>query len=365
MRRLRVIDKMQDFEKHKLNFFSFLSRVDENDKKVGIISHANCTDGMASVIFMIQILKKKFPWIDADINFITYTKGKLDELSIDFYDKGIRKVFVLDLNVDASLFDEFEKFKSKFDVLFVDHHPLNPDLRIDEKVIKTHKDDCTSLVLFRFGEDVINYDKWNWLACVTAVSEFSYKDEDNLKFIQKHYDFNAENASGSKIFDLVNKINSLITYYSKDSLKAYEVLLKGDFNEIEKINKEVSEELDRCLKDFEENAEKYFDGYLCFYLFKPRFSFGSTLSTIMSVRHKGSTIIVISEVDEDNKFKVSARNNGVLRYSMNDMLKSGILGLEGALAGGHAVASGGSFLRRDLDKFKKNIIDFVRDRVNN
>jgi len=37
-------------------------------------------------------------------------------------------------------------------------------------------------------------------------------------------------------------------------------------------------------------------------------------------------------------------------------LKKGIQGLENAVAGGHAKASGASFMKKDLDTFKKNIL---------
>ena len=53
---------------------------------------------------------------------------------------------------------------------------------------------------------------------------------------------------------LVYKTGSLVIYYSKDSLKAYDIILKRNFDKIEEIHKEVSAELERCLKDFEKNV---------------------------------------------------------------------------------------------------------------
>ncbi len=357
---------MSDFLIHKEKFLRFLDNISEEDKHVGIVSHANCVDGLASAVFMAEILKKEKPFIKIDISFITYTSGILDNLSEKFENLGIKKVFVLDVNADASLYEEFEKFRDEFEVCFIDHHPINPNFKIKEGDIKTPSYDCTALTLFRFGEDIIDYNEWSWLACVASISEFSYKNEDNLNFIQSYYpDFNLNNVEFCEIFKMVTKINSLVTYYSKNSLEAYEVLINRDFEKMDKISRGISLELDRCLNDFEKNSENYFDGHLLFYFFKSKFSLSSTLSTIMSVRHKGSTIIIISEIEKTNMLKVSARNNGEnLTYPMNEMLRAGINGLNNALAGGHNPASGGSFLAKDIGKFKEQILNFVKYKVN-
>jgi len=355
---------VEEFEKYKKQFNSFLDNLG-SEEKVGIIAHANCTDGMASTVFLVEILKKRYPLLKSNIMFLSYTAGALDKLGERYLNEGISKAFVLDLNADVSLFDEFENFRKKFDVLFIDHHPINPKLIIDNKVIKTISADCTSLTLFRFGEGLIDYDVWSWLVCIACVSEFSWKKEENLKFIQKYYPSYVPGDESSDLLKLVHKINSLVTYYSKDSMKAYQIILDKDFDKINLIHEEVNAETSRCLKDFEENAEVYFDKHLYFYFFKSRFSIGSTVSTILSVMHRGSTIIILSEVEETDLMKVSARNNGEpLLYSMNEMLKSGVVGLEGAMAGGHAPASGGSFLRKDIDKFKEQVKEFVNGKIN-
>jgi len=362
----KVIGQLKEaVSEHKTNFFSFIDKI-KHDEKVGIIAHANCIDGMASTVFMVEILKKKYPSVKVDINFISYTAGSLDKLAERFKKIEIKSVFVLDLNVDVSLFEEFENFRKNFDVLLVDHHPLNPNLRIDEKIIKTHSADCTSFVVYKFGEDFIDYKKWNWLVCVASVSEFSWKNPENLKFIQSYYPAYTPGDEDSDLLKIVDKIGSLVIYYSKDSLKAYDLILKRNFDKIDEIHNEVSVELERCLKDFDKNAESHFNKHLYFYFFKSRFSLGSKMSTILSVGHKGSTIIVFSEVEGTDMIKAGIRNNGEpLKYTMTDLVRAGITGLENAMGGGHAPASGGSFLRKDLDKFKEQVKSFVKGKIEN
>lgn len=355
---------MQDFERHKSNFFSFMETFGPKEK-IAILSHQNCVDGMASAVFLVEIIKKKCPSLPSPtVMFLPYKIGCLENLEEQLKKKKIAKVFVLDVNLDVNLLEEFERFREKFDVCFIDHHPLNPKLRMDEKTIKTHTDDCTSLTLYRFGEGLIDEKRWSWLACVAAVSEFSYKNEDNLKFIQMQYPSFKVEEKNSEVWALVDKLGSLIIYYSSDSLKAYEVIVKRDFEKIEVIHSEVSAEMERNLKDFEDNAESLYSKQLYFYLITSRFDLGSKMSTLLSVRHKGSTVILFSETEGTNLIRVSTRNNGTpLRYTMPDLLRAGIAGLQNAIGGGHAPAAGGSFLRKDLATFKERVKAFVKAKI--
>ncbi|MEK6792689.1 MAG: DHH family phosphoesterase [Nanoarchaeota archaeon] len=355
---------MQDFERHNKNFFSFVDKIGPNEK-VGILTHSNCVDGMISAVFLIEILKRKLPNMPAPhVGFIPYKLGILDEYEEIFNLDGIKKVFILDANVDMNQLEETERFFDKFDVMFIDHHPLNPKLRVTEKMIKTHSDDCTSLVLYKLGEKLLEEKEWVELACIAAISEFSFNNDENLKFIQKHYSFDREDYQEEEIFYKVLKLNSLITYYIKDSRKAYEIILNKDYDEIDRVNKEISQEFDRCMKDFEENAERYFNNLLYFYFFKSKFSIGSRLSTTVSVKHKESTIIMLSDIEGTNLIKVSGRSNSKeLNYDLGDMIRAGINGLDKAIGGGHPRAVGGSFLKKDIDKFKQNIIGYVENRL--
>ena len=41
---------------------------------------------------------------------------------------------------------------------------------------------------------------------------------------------------------------------------------------------------------------------------------------------------------------------------MNKLMKKGVSGLENATGGGHVPAAGGRFMKKDLEKFKENIL---------
>jgi single-stranded DNA-specific DHH superfamily exonuclease len=151
---------MKNFEIHKKKFDTFLDKINE-DERVGILAHANCPDGMISTVFLIEILKKKFPKMrNPYVGFISYSKGILDKYESIFNREGVSKVFILDAGLDIDLLDELEKFMSKFEVLLNDHHPVNSSLKINDNIIKTNGDDCTSLVIYEFGKNILTEKSW-------------------------------------------------------------------------------------------------------------------------------------------------------------------------------------------------------------
>ena len=209
------------------------------------------------------------------------------------------------------------------------------------------------------------------LVCAAAVSEFSYQKIDNLKFLQKYYpSLNVENIKLSRPFEMADALGSVNLYYRDNPSKAYELVSNLQFSEIEKIHNLVSAEIEKHLENFKE-TESYFENQkidepqLFFYECNSIFSINSKLSTILSTKFTNSIILILSNSDSDSSLKtVSARSQiEPLPFSMSDLLKAGIAGLEKSVAGGHVRASGGSFLRKDLEIFKEQIKEFVRLRI--
>ena len=89
---------MSDFLVHKEKFLRFLDTISNEDRHVGIVSHANCVDGLASAVLMVEILKKEKPFLKIDIAFITYTSGILDNISEKFENLGIKKLKLITNN---------------------------------------------------------------------------------------------------------------------------------------------------------------------------------------------------------------------------------------------------------------------------
>ncbi|MEK6846785.1 MAG: DHH family phosphoesterase [Nanoarchaeota archaeon] len=357
---------MDGLEKHRGIFFSYLRSIGKNEK-IGIVAHGKCNDGMISSIFLTEILKKLDYSEKPLLIFADYGLNVFDELGEKFKYERINKVFVLDLCINPEIAEQFKKFCSDFNVCYIDHHPSDADISFVKNIIKTESADCTSLDVYKLGNDVLNKKYFNELLCAAMVSEFSFDKPENLRLLQEYYpDITKENVRmNSKPFLLSNKIGSVVLYYKDESLRAFDIVSNMESNEINKIHEIITDELEKLVNSFNK-AESHFGGRLFFYKIHSRFAIDSMISTILSTRHTNSAIIVFLDHDKDKSLiKISARFQAEpLPFLMNDMLKFGINGLENATAGGHARASGATIRKKDIDQFKKQVISFVNSGIN-
>ncbi|MSS74422.1 hypothetical protein EXS72_02160 [Candidatus Pacearchaeota archaeon] len=362
---------MNNFDNQQELFFDFIKNINSNEQ-IGIITHAKCNDGMISAILLNGILKNKIPsLLKPKLFFRNYGETIFEGLTKILKSENIKKVFVLDLGITRETVSQFKQFCDDFEVFYIDHHPSDESLLFVKNIIKTESADCTALTIYRLGENILNEKNYCELVCAAAVSEFSYQKIDNLKFLQKYYpSLNVENIKLSRPFEMADALGSVNLYYRDNPPKAYELVSNLQFLEIEKIHNLVSAEIEKHLENFKD-TESYFENQkidepqLFFYECNSIFSINSKLSTILSTKFTNSIIIILSNSDSDSSLKtVSARSQiEPLPFSMSDLLKAGIAGLEKSVAGGHVRASGGSFLRKDLEIFKEQIKEFVRLRI--
>jgi single-stranded DNA-specific DHH superfamily exonuclease len=337
----------------KEEFWRFVDSVKEEDK-VGVITHLDL-DGFSSAIFLEEILNSKGIKIDS-IFFTGYKLGMFNKILPGLENKGITKVFLTDVYADGTDPEGFEKLKQLSDVFVIDHHPvINKDA---ENTIKTEGHDCSAYAIFDLGKEIIDEKKWKILLYATMIAEMSYKSPENMEFIRKDYpDVTEDNILDSLPGELCKNVAGALIYFSslKKNLKeAYDLLKKQDFEELRKYNEEVQKEIDFYLDKIKKEAEHYPEKDLYFYYFNPKFNVTSVVGTLFSNEHKDSSLIVVSDID-DKMMKVSARNQNK-RQDMGALLKKGIQGLKDAVGGGHVPAAGGSFLKKDLNKFKENIL---------
>jgi len=335
----------------KEKFWKFVDSINEDDK-VGIITHTDL-DGIASAIFLEKILNSK--GIQVDSIFFTGYKKDIFKNIIPKLNK-ITKVFLTDMYADGIDAQGFEKLKNNCETFVIDHHPVvNKNAK---NTIKTESSDCSAYALFDLGEEIINKEKWKMLLYATMISEMSYKNPENMEFLKKDYpNLSEENILSSSPGELAKTISGALIYFSslkRDLIEIYNLIKKQDFETIKKYNKEVQKEIDFHLKEIKEKAQYFPKKDLYLYYFNPNFNITSVIGTIFSCEHKNSSIIILSDIDE-NKIKVSARNQNK-KQDMSALLKKGIQGLDDAVAGGHVPAAGGSFLKKDLNKFKENIL---------
>jgi single-stranded DNA-specific DHH superfamily exonuclease len=109
------------------------------------------------------------------------------------------------------------------------------------------------------------------------------------------------------------------------------------------------------MKEF---AEFFEDIGLIFYIIKSKYRIKAPLNTRLSLEMPNKTILLLQE-SEGGKISISARRRDE-KVAVNDLLENAIVGLEGASGGGHIPAAGATIRKQDLQKFKENIMSYLR-----
>ncbi|MEK6827579.1 MAG: DHH family phosphoesterase [Nanoarchaeota archaeon] len=331
-------------------FLDYLNKLEKKDR-IGVISH-NDLDGVASAILINEILKLKNMKIRG-INFVNYKKGIFEKSAEIFARKKINKIFLCDVGIDSDS-EEFEELRKSFDIFYIDHHPSEIK---GENIIKTKTADCIAFTIYETARQNFDLSKLEWLVCATMVSEFSYKDENNFNFLKEHYpEIKLETIMGSEPGEMSKKISSSLIYLKGKEEKVFRLILKNKLSCLEKYQKIVDEEIKNLVEKFKSEAQFYPEQNLYLYQAHPKFSVTSVVTTILSTKEPEKTFIFISDIEDEPEFlKVSSRHqNG--KEDMGQLMKKGIEGMENATAGGHIPAAAARFMKKDLEKFKENLL---------
>lgn len=337
---------------NKKEFFEFVKSI-KSDDKVGILTHTDL-DGIASAIFMQLILEAKGHKVEF-LDFLSYGTGTFSNALKRLQKENISKVFITDMGADIGDSEGFRELRNQIDCFLIDHHPINEDFRTEKNIIKTETPDCSSLVVYDLGKGIIDQEKWKWLVCSAILADYSFKKRENLEFVQKAYpDVQDENVFDSLIGKRSNDIVYSLIYYKKNKKKVYDLILNEDLSGLKKVSDIVEKEIQKGIEMFEKEAEYYFEKNLYFYYFTPKFNVTSIIATIVSSKKPNKSFIIVSDQGEDY-LKASARNQSK-NEDMNFLMQKGVEGLENATGGGHIPAAAAQFLKKDLDKFKENIL---------
>ncbi|MFA5258482.1 MAG: DHH family phosphoesterase [Candidatus Pacearchaeota archaeon] len=337
----------------KNEFLEFLKSINKDDN-VAILTHTDL-DGIASGVFLEKILESRKIPVKL-IRFIEYENDVLKRLSDLFKENNISKLFISDVSIDDLALDDFENLKKQMDIFLIDHHPINPLLKNKKNIIKTKSEDCAAFTIYNLGKDFLNQD-WKELVCATMIAEFSYNDEDNLKFIQNIYPkVNKNNILESEPGKIYAIISSALIYYPDNLKKVYDLVLKNEIKDLEKCYNQVQLEIKKELANFWEKAEYFPNKKLYFYYFNNKLHIKSIVATNVSIQKPHEAFVIIAEDDkEPDMLLVSARSQDHSQ-NMGLLLKEAIHDLKNANAGGHIPAAGARFEKKDLDKFKENLL---------
>lgn len=333
---------------NKQEFWKFVDSITKDDN-VAIIGH-NDLDGVASVIFLEEILKYKNIKVKS-IFFASYKKDMFKEITPDFEKNSISKIFLVDI-YDGSDPKGFHDLKNQFDIFTIDHHPIqNKD---EKNMIKTPSSDCSSFTIYNLGKKMIDK-KLKWLLYSAMTADMSFVNPKNIEVIKKDY---SDLDTNKKIMDssfgeTAKSISSALVFFKGDIKKIYDMIKNKEIDKFEEYRKIIDSEIKNAKEDFRKNAEYFPEKKMYIYYFEPEHDISSIFSTILSIEEPEKTFVIIAPIKED-LLKLSARNQ-VGKVDTGALLKKGIRGLQNAVAGGHIPASGGTILKKDLNKFKENL----------
>ncbi len=128
---------------------------------------------------------------------------------------------------------------------------------------------------------------------------------------------------------------------------------------IKKYHDVVDHEIERVVSNHKKEGEFYDDLNLLIYAFKSQYHIKSPVSNIISHKYYPDKTVIVLQIF-DGLVGISARRQDK-KVAMNDLIKQGVKNLDGGFGGGHVPASGGRVSVNDLERFKDNVIKFLKN----
>ena len=345
-------------------FLEFIDIIGKKDK-IAIIYHTDA-DGVCSAAITTLALKK----LDLPVTCaftqksgqITITKETVNYLK----QNNITKIFILDLAVDSNP-DTIKDLESFADIIIIDHHITSNNLNNKKTVMIKSQDIsdrdpsqyCTSKLIYDLFLQKTDIKDLNWISAIGIIGDFGIKTWNTF----------LESAANNNPNTLKNLFDAeeYITYAamcdgSKGLNLSYDTLLTANDARDVIISlvkyKKVRDEIDLCVKNAEKKAIFREDLNLVYYEIKPTYNIKSKVSNILSSKTYPKKTIIVVQLDK-SRITISARNQSC-SVSMNDLMRNCTKDLTDANGGGHIPASGGSIRKQDKDKFRENVLAFLK-----
>jgi single-stranded DNA-specific DHH superfamily exonuclease len=347
-------------------FAEFIRNITAQDK-IAVIYHTD-TDGICSGVIAAKAVERlRGRKIDLRLNTehskVTITPSLIAKLK----NKKINKVICVDTCVDQNpkTVKETEKFA---EILILDHHKLYNDLNsakiilIKPQLIKSklkgyqYPASKLSFDLFSKTADISDLD---WIAAVGTIADAGYQSWKRfVDSVMKKYKVKIEKDVFETKFGKAAAFLNYACSVGRPSM-GFDILYKAEKysdvlkSELIRYQKNIEKEIDYYLKNHKKLAEFYPEAGLVFYKIQPKYEIKSALINVLSAKYYPNKTVIVASADKN--VKLSARRQDG-KVAVNDLLEKAVIGLKGASAGGHIPAAGGTIRKKDLDKFKQNII---------
>ena len=342
----KMLEKIEFAAGNENKFYEFVDNINKDDK-IALISHTDL-DGVASAKIINEIFNTEI------IKFIDYqelNQNLVNEL------KGfkVNKVVFTDLSFSNTIIlKEIEKFA---DILIIDHHLYEENLNSNKTIFINAQGVCATYVNYYLSYEIKNIERFDWLVACASIADWMFsKNQEFLKIIFKKYndEFDINYVKKGKFWDLQYKLSLVLVYFRNDLKKAYN-FIGEEFGEVENLNKyakEVQEEINLCIKKFEQEKIEISDGY--FWEFKSKFSIKSIISNILCSKYPEKTLVIGEPGNE--YYRLSARRQDK-KLDVSFLLRELTKDLD-SNAGGHLIAAGATILLKDVNKFKQRLMEY-------
>jgi len=304
-------------------------------------------DGFTSgILFYDFCLTKK-----AHVEQFTYSRGTSSVE--DFPLSEFNKIITTDLAA-SMVKGLLEKYQSK-KILYMDHHPIDdilPDSVLEYRTLERgYIPSARSAYELAGGK--------RWVALTGTIADAAYLYPENKEFIEislKEISMSLEEFISSVLVPFSNSI----IFLNERPNEAFSILRKiktpKDLISIEKYSKPIEDEAKKVVDEFEKKKENLEGAE--YYYFETKYPIKSKVNVISLKEESKDKIFIFATPKSNGKISISARNQSK-KSDMATLLKEGIKGLD-AQAGGHRAASGATLKVEDLETFKNNIRNFLK-----
>jgi single-stranded DNA-specific DHH superfamily exonuclease len=353
-------------------FNAFMQNLKKEDK-ILLLFHGD-TDGVTCGVILSKAMERlRGKPADLVKPLIYERRGLSQELFQLMDQEKVNKVVIADWNIDQSP-DDVKRMEETAELLIIDHHKLYQDLNSEKTVfvkaqfINEEIDPSkypTAKLSFDLLSDLVDLKDLDWVVAAGILGDSSYDAwKEFVDDVMKKFDWQ-EPVYESKLWDLTQFINGLEALNKPKLAESFEIFFKAEKpeqvleNDLSKYGKILTIEVDKWVKVHKEQAEFYPELELIYYPIKSEYYVKSAVGNEISKKlYPDQTVIVALDTGKD-EILLSARRQD-FKVKMNELLGQAVKGLDG-IAGGHIPAAGGSVQRKDLNKFKQNILRILKE----
>lgn len=361
-------------EKLKERFKDFIQRIEKKDR-ILVLYHAD-PDGLCSAVVVSKALDKLAGNVPEKLIPVNY--GDFKKIVPKIKKQRFDKVIIVDFTVDQEP-ELVKELEEKKELLIIDHHKVYNDLNSDKTVFIKAKNLSkldgakypASKLCYDLFSELADLKEFEWQVAVGILGDRGYAHwkefVDNV--LVKHKLRRNKTPYESELGKITELINAAQANKTSDLNKAFELLFNSKKPEqvlksplMDEVNK-LEKEVDYWILHLYDKAEFYDDLDLIFYLVKPRLRIKSSLiNKISQEMYPNKTVIIVME-GRGESLQISARRQDY-KVRVNDLLENAVSNLKEGKAGGHIPAAGGSIRKKDLKKFKQNILNLLKKRKN-